>query len=891
MDVNGLAFRQLHGRSDFGFGAGDPLAQSHRGLAFDQESRHVRLASQRRAPALREDEMFARQQVSRPAPIADPFGGFGWWNRDAKRLEASGFLPGSIGLMLEIDPSAGPSDLMLGTDEVLYVAHQGAVLRHDLRDRWPNEVLQHREFSVDLLAPHVDGGGWAFDRTDRKLMRITGQPQRFAELTEQREDAFALVEPNSDPSRIEVTRHPALDDEFDAVCLTTSKDGQLALLAWVDGEDAAVLLLQDDGWVLWGRLQGLRFPYSLAWIEEDRLAALASDGAKHAKQAFVYNLESMGQDSSADLPQGLIYPLRAPLDAKFCNCSGSVPRYLNGLTGGQPESVKSLRALSGDAFARQGSVLIGPIDGGREGLVWHRFFVEAALAEGTEIELAMLALDHSQQPALPEEDDSQPWAKHKVLPGGVRATSQGWPVASWSGTKSEIPNAQALLQCPSRPDKSGLFECLIQRNDTRVRRVEGRYLWLRLTMTGAGDNSPELAAIRVYGGRRSWRDMYLPDLYGETVGGEAGAAQGPATPPDFMERFLHSYEGVLTEIEGRIAQSWQWTDPATAPDDALPWIGQWVGIEPRHGESPAKLRQRLIAAPHTRGLVGTTGGLLAALELATGGKVYSGGRVVPGRRMPAPGELAIAQLGSGRRRVLMLSPDDGSNCMVLAGGAVTKGEVVAIEGFRLRQTFATILGADLEREDDPLTLGMSSSGNSYVGDTLILGDIAREELLSLFSEEIDPNADARTAVENFYARLAWRVLVLVRGESQASMAMLQDVIREEIPAYIEASLFAVSAPLLVGVSSLLGVDTFMAEPASPKGVRIGQSKVGRGDRLDNTGRLDSRAEGPIIAPPTGRVDGPDEVWIGGGFTLSALASEAASRRNIERFIWTWEKDQ
>ena len=30
-----------------------------------------------------------------------------------------------------------------------------------------------------------------------------------------------------------------------------------------------------------------------------------------------------------------------------------------------------------------------------------------------------------------------------------------------------------------------------------------------------------------------------------------------------MERFLHSYEGVLTTIEGRIAGSWQLTDPAT----------------------------------------------------------------------------------------------------------------------------------------------------------------------------------------------------------------------------------------------------------------------------------------------------------------------------------------
>ena len=60
--------------------------------------------------------------------------------------------------------------------------------------------------------------------------------------------------------------------------------------------------------------------------------------------------------------------------------------------------------------------------------------------------------------------------------------------------------------------------------------------------------------------------------------------------------------------------------------------------------------------------------------------------------------------------------------------------------------------------------------------------------------------------------------------------------------------------------------------------------------IAGSGRLDGRADGPVSAPPRARAEGPAEVWSGDGFTLSALASEAAARRKIERFIWMWDKE-
>src|SRR4029453_12797546 len=116
--------------------------------------------------------------------------------------------------------------------------------------------------------------------------------------------------------------------------------------------------------------------------------------------------------------------------------------------------------------------------------------------------------------------------------------------------------------------------------------------------------------------------------------------------------------------------------------------------------------------------------LLAALEIATGGVAIDGGRIDPFRPVPRPGNLALAALNDVvLRRVVspVADPRSGAGSVVLAGGAVTRGEIVVLEGFRLRRTFATILGADLADEDDPLTLGLATSGNSFFGATLTLG--------------------------------------------------------------------------------------------------------------------------------------------------------------------------
>lgn len=893
MDVNGLPFRLVAGKSDFGLSedAVGPQVAEH--LALSERNGHVRLASEEPPPQISEDETFAREMITHPSPVADKLGGFAWWNSDERRIEASGFAPGSIEIKLAAGSGLGsPSDMALGEDELLYVARGGAVIWHDLRNRWPDCEARHKRLNADLLAPDPKGGAWAFDRTNRKLMRVKGMPLRFAEFRQAEEDRFARTESNRNPPRLTSVARSGIDSRFDAVALACSASGKLALLAWESGADAALFLFDEGGFSEHGRLAGLRFPFGLAWIGDDLVAVMASSGAAPARLAYAYSMAGAHVPGRALHPDGRVRRLLQPWNGGFCNKLGRVPHYLRAAAdGAAPTAALALHPISGAQYAREGRVLVGPLDSGVAGCIWHRLYAEAALADGSAIDLQIQAGDDPAIPAMPAGFDDPAWALHRIIPHRRDDTPPGTPVAAWLPAASEIPNAPALLECANRQDKAGLFMLLIQHSGRKVRRIVGRHLWIALTLRGDSQSSPELAALRIYAGRHSWRDHYLPDFYRETLSGKDADAPGPATRHDFMERLLHTHEGPLTELEGRISASWQLTDPSVAPEPALPWIGQWIGIEPIKGERPSRMRQRLLAGPYTARLHGTLGGLMAALELATGGRMIAGGRIDPGEPGPAPGQLAIARSGDVAVRGLILALQSDGGCLFLTGGSVTKGDIVVVEGFRLRRTFATILGSDLADEDDPLTLGMARSGNSFVGDTLILGDAAREELHALYRPEIDAARGDTEAVTQFYLRLAWRVMVLIRGVTdKAEFKRLSEIVDAEVPAHVEPLVYHAHNPLIVGAASLVGLDTYLAATEPFDRVRLGESIIGDGDFVAGSGALDSRADGPVPRAPTARADGPAEVWVGNSFTLSALASRAAERARIERYIWMWDEE-
>lgn len=888
MDANGLRFWQAASPRAFGIG-GD--AQN---LHWRHDAGLLRLDRQQVAPTLAEDRDFARGIANRPSPVADAGGSFAWWDEASGSLHSAGFGKGSVPLALPPDAPAGaptPTDLALGDDDVLYVARNDGVVMIDLRNRWRPARVDLAGFAAHRLAPAPGGGVWALDRGGGALALLTGRPLRTAGITGDSGERFHPAEPNPRPPRLRRVRTARLPSDIEPIALSGSPGGRVAVIGWRTGEDAVLFTLEDRRLVWRFALEGVRFPFGLAWVDEERVAVIASDGAAPAKQALVYELDTApGVDVEA-LPTGETFRLIDPWPANFFNRLSETPRYpTTAAELAAPGGVRALRAMSRATYARSGQVTVGPFDCGVAGAVWHRLYLEASLPDHAGIRVWAWADDSGSRPIDPGQPDAPAWALHVFGDAGLDEVSDA-PRASWCVEASELAFGQGLSPCPSLPGKSGLFTALVQRPGLAVRRVVGRWLWLHVELVGDSQVSPELAAIRAYAERLSWRDRYLPAFFQEPLGGLHADAVQDATPHDFLDRFLGLFEGPLTLLEDKVRDSWLLTDPAATPGDALGWLGSWIGIDAAKGEAGTLLRQRLRAAPWTARLHGTLGGLLAELELATGGQLVLGGRIDPERGAPRPGQLALATLEDRVVRSLVLGVSDpraGQALAILAGGAVTRGEIVVVEGWRLRRTFSTILGADLADEDDPLTLGLTSSGNSFVGDTLILGDEARREVLALFRADLPQSAADRAAVAAFFERLAHRVLILVRQtERTADPQRLRDVATAAAPAHVETTLHHARQPLIVGAASLVGIDSFLLPEPIPRTVRINRSRIGGGDRIHGSGRLDARADGPVPRPPVAVADGPGEVLAGADFVLSAARSHAAPGRGIVRNIWTW----
>jgi phage tail-like protein len=897
MDVNGLPMWLFSGADGFGLDKAARATSAPQNVHWDQGYGYLRLASQQQQPNIVEDEGFARLMLSQPSPVCDTARTFAWWDDKATNIRASGFAEGATDINAPPEPGeviVQPSDMALGDDQILLLARNGRVEMVDLRGRYPITKVVTQQFSADMLAPISGGGAWVFDRGRRKLGLLSGLPLRPAALLYRDPAEFQPKELNANPPKVRMLTDATIGASFEGVAIATSTNGQVALLAWETGADAAIFILEEERLKLLGRTKGIKFPWSLSWQGENRIAVLASDGKKPAQQAFLYPVDEIQIPGGDMLPTGKLHFLKNAWPVGFCNGLDESALYLAIPAKPQPELadppelVRRLIALAGDSYAGQGEVLIGPIDAGADGTVWHRLYCDASVRGACGMTLSFFASDQRLAPVAPAKPKAANWAPHRL--GNMPYDDAPITKGAWCDADSEIAGAKSLLTCPAVPDQSGLFTVLLQAADSKVRRITGRYGWIHVKLEGDGRDTPELAAIRIYAGRLSYRDAYLPDFYSESLSGDDACQIGAATPPDFLERYLALFEGPFTEIEGRIAGSWRLTDPATAPGEALPWIASWIGVDDDSSGDLGRMRQSLMAAPHQNRLRGTCGGLLSALEIATGGRVITGGTVDADNPPDRIGRLVIARVADRAIRALLIGTDINGQCVILTGGAVTRGEIVVVEGFRLRRTFATILGADLADEDDPLTLGLAVSGNSFVGDTLMLGEQARPELAALYRADMDFAVDDQAAVRAFFAKLAHRVLILVRnGRDRSELQRLADLAAEHVPAHVEPQLFTANASLIVGAASLVGVDTFLMNEPAVERVRLNRSIIGSGDQIRNEGWLDNRADGPTQRSPRARADGPATVWRGAPFVLSALSSRARDGRDVSQYIWTWEQ--
>jgi hypothetical protein len=130
----------------------------------------------------------------------------------------------------------------------------------------------------------------------------------------------------------------------------------------------------------------------------------------------------------------------------------------------------------------------------------------------------------------------------------------------------------------------------------------------------------------------------------------------------------------------------------------------------------------------------------------------------------------------------------------------------------------------------------------------------------------------------------------VHNEVQAQdLALIRRIARLESPAHVIVRVAPATWPLLVGVSSLVGVDTYLAPPRAPRPVQVQRSVLGGGDVLIVQPLLDPRLSGVPATPAPPVADaGEDRIVASTApLVLDASDSRAAPGRRITEYRWRW----
>ncbi|MGH7943387.1 MAG: phage tail protein [Opitutaceae bacterium] len=903
MDANRQRFWMLADSIDWN---GEGTDQTR--VEYDQKRRRLRLRDRRPERPLPGDVNVSAGDalVGTPAAAIDAFGTTAFWNADLNivqatgGLESSGDSEGPVSLWAA-PPSHRVTDLAMGFDDVLYLAvHQRneseALVRafigmFDPRGRWrrpPVFELETPGFAGDHVAADPAGGAWVLDRTVRLLGHVSGLPLRDGQPPNFAATTFRPVPEHPNVPRFTVAgRQPVWAEGERPVALSCSPAGRLAVIAWRDRETWLHLRETDGRWRAARRLADAGRPATIAWYSEERIVVLPGPRVfngqpRQPAEAIPFDPADEPDASGALQAAGGFYPVRGIGEAVFLKGVTFPPHYPLAEAAG---SSAALRPLSFASYAREGRATGRRLDSGSEQTVWHRVYVEGAFPPECRAIVSLAATDDP-DPA----PETLSWHRHEF--GERRDDALDSPALAekpargvWLPDRSEIPHHNGMLGCEPERNRTGLFTALVQVPGQRVRRLAGRYLQVRVELLGTGHQTPEIAALRFHGSRFSYRDKYLAEVYRENLFGADANAKGNATGADFLERFLSLFESVLTPLEDRAATAQVVMDPRSAPDEALDWLGSWIGVVFDEAFPSDRRRAWIEAAPRLFRSRGTVAGLQLALEIATGGRMQRA-------------FVAARDLERNGRNV-PIDPLEASGMplretVYAFGGGVTGGEVLVIEDFRLRRTFATILGSNLSLAGDPLLPGLIVSANSRVGDTLFLGEGEKVELLALFRDAFsaDPaqRANEIADVRAFYARLSHRVTIFVHDSvTPADFGLLERVAQREAPAHLAVRIVRATQPLLVGLASLVCVDTYLGPAPKPGVARLDGSRLGENDFVHRQPSLDPRLGGGVWDSPSpiARATAPAVVMNTGSFTLDGSDSSAPPGRAIDRYRWTW----
>jgi phage tail-like protein len=236
---------------------------------------------------------------------------------------------------------------------------------------------------------------------------------------------------------------------------------------------------------------------------------------------------------------------------------------------GRPISENDIKRPSPPERYKQGQLLTQAIDSGMPRCRWHRVRVEADVPPGTTVSVA-IATSETETP--PEQGDRNAEPSWQDFPAGM-PHPHDWQAAP-SGSPDFLSN-----QPP------------------------GRFLFVRLRLTGDGNATPVVRRVRLDFPRVTSLE-FLPPVYREQPDAE-----------DFTERFLSLFDASIAELDRAIERAPALLDANGVPDEVLPWLGSFLDVAFDGAWGPERLRHIVRAVPELYRRRGTAAGLAQAIQL------------------------------------------------------------------------------------------------------------------------------------------------------------------------------------------------------------------------------------------------------------------------------------
>lgn len=361
------------------------------------------------------------------------------------------------------------------------------------------------------------------------------------------------------------------------------------------------------------------------------------------------------------------------------------------------------------------------------------------------------------------------------------------PVPGKLAIGSELPFYQNRFD--QKLVHQGAFEILLQRETGEVRDIRGRYLQLEIHMRGDGRHTPVIESLRVAYPRISWQENYLPPLFHQQQDVQPDNTNA-ANGADFRERVFALLDGMFSPLEKRIAAAETWLLPQAAPTSQLSVLAAMLGEKlPQHWPE-ARQRIWLACASELQRWKGTYAALCLALDIAT-------------------------------------------------DGAIARGQIVPVENYLMRRTLATIIGVDMDDAAHPLTLGTRQSGNSIVGETLFLSDESSREFVALLAPELLTASDKKIAAD-FIDHYAQRISIVVHKDAFSLLANIQSLLLNYVPVGLDCRIIKTDHPFILGLSPLLGIDTYLEPAVRARRVVLNNTWLGREGILRNQASFSPR---------------------------------------------------